>query len=224
MKQEKNKGAEKRSQIRPGTFLQNLTLTGSDHRSGFKFKTFWQSLDFSLWIRRPGRLTRCASCWGVCPCGRPVWSSAPCPGCSWGRPCGGTRPASARLWLDSEPPEEGGRGWVSKRHNRYRIISVLSSYQGTKSINNHQSWSKLWKWQSAVDDNTHTHTHTHTHRSLECVFVVTHDFNVSDILKDVWKTFWTPPLIVQSESSSNQKGLKPSPVVFISPGEVCSWF
>lgn len=64
---------------------------------------------WTFWIWWLCRLTRCASCWGVCPCGRPVWSSAPCPGCSWGRPCGGTRPASARLWLDSEPPEEGGK-------------------------------------------------------------------------------------------------------------------
>ena len=78
-----------------------------------------------MWeVSSSGRLTHCASCWGVCPCGQPVWSSALCPDCSWQRPCGGTRPALVRWWLGSGPPE-GGRGEETISNEIKKIIIII---------------------------------------------------------------------------------------------------
>lgn len=133
--------------MRPGTFLQNLSLTGSDDGSGFNLKIFWQTLDFldlmtlqthPLCFMLGGLSMRTASL---------IFSSVSWlflgTTMRWNSACFGPFVVGFRTtW--------GRQGLVSKCLNRYRIISLLSFYLGTKSTNNHQSWSKLWNWQSAV--------------------------------------------------------------------------
>lgn len=132
-------------QMRRGTLLQNLS--GSDDGSGFNLKTFWQTLDFldlmtlqthPLCFMLGGLSMRTASL---------IFSSVSWlflgTTMRWNSACFGPFVVGFRTtW--------GRQGLVSKCLNRYRIISLLSFYLGTKSTNNHQSWSKLWNWQSAV--------------------------------------------------------------------------
>lgn len=132
-------------QMRRGTLLQNLS--GSDDGSGFNLKTFWQTLDFldlmtlqthPLCFMLGGLSMRTASL---------IFSSMSWlflgTTMRWNSACFGPFVVGFRTtW--------GRQGLVSKCLNRYRIISLLSFYLGTKSTNNHQSRSKLWNWQSAV--------------------------------------------------------------------------
>lgn len=140
-------------QMRRGTLLQNLS--GSDDGSGFNLKTFWQTLDFldlmtlqthPLCFMLGGLSMRTASL---------IFSSVSWlflgTTMRWNSACFGPFVVGFRTtWGGGEGGHRGGQGLVSKCLNRYRIISVLSFYLGTKSTNNHQSRSKLWNWQSAV--------------------------------------------------------------------------
>lgn len=132
-------------QMRRGTLLQNLS--GSDDGSGFNLKIFWQTLDFldlmtlqthPLCFMLGGLSMRTASL---------IFSSVSWlflgTTMRWNSACFGPFVVGFRTtW--------GRQGLVSKCLNRYRIISLLSFYLGTKSTNNHLSRSKLWNWQSAV--------------------------------------------------------------------------
>lgn len=113
-----------------------------------------------LFKESSSRLTRCASCWAACPCGRPAWSSAQCHDCSWGRPSGVARPALVHWWLGSGPPGEGG---ITINSQCVFSLSLFSLYHYLKCLlsDSDSKREESWRWCCVVSVMVDKYNHSY---------------------------------------------------------------